>query len=110
MQQIRPDFFICEDEESDNDSDVVVVTPKFELKTEPDFTPFVDIDGNVLIKIETDNTPFVDVDGNVLIKTETDDIPLVDVNGDILIKTETDETPTDIYIGSDIDSSDDDLM
>ena len=39
---------------------------------------------------------------------ETDDIPLVDVNGDILIKTETDETPTDVYICSDIDLSDDD--
>ena len=108
LQQIRPDLFISEDEESVNDSDVVAVTPKVEPKTEPDFTPFVDADGNVLIKTETDNTPFVDVDGNVLIKTETDDIPLVDVNGDILIKTETDETPTDIYIGSDIDSSDDD--
>ena len=108
MQQIRPELFISEDEESDNDSDVVVVTPKVEPKTEPDFTSFVDVDGNVLLKTETDNTPFVDVDGNALIKTETDDIPLVDVNGDILIKTETDETPTDIYIGSDIDSSDDD--
>ena len=108
LQQIRPDLFISEDEESDNDSDVVVVTPKVEPKTEPDFKPFVDVDGNVLIKTETDNTPFVDIDGNVLIKTETDDIPLVDVNGDILIKTETDETPTYIYIGSDIDSSDDD--
>ena len=108
LQQIRPDLFISEDEESDNDSDVVAVTPKVEPKTEPDFTPFVDVDGNVLIKTETGNTPFVDVDGNELIKTETDDIPLVDVNGDILIKTETDETPTDIYIGFDIDSSDDD--
>ena len=69
LQQIRPDLFISEDEESDNDSDVVVVTPKVEPKTEPDFTPFVDVDGNVLIKTETGNTPFVDVDGNVLIKT-----------------------------------------
>ena len=94
LQQIRPDLFISEDEksdnDSDNDSDGVVVIPKVEPKTEPDFTPFVDVDGNVLIK------------------TETDDTPLVDVNGDILIKTETNETPTDIYIGSDIDSSDDD--
>ena len=101
LQQIRADPYISEDEESDNESEV-------EPKTEPDFTPFVDVDGNVLIKTETDNTPFVDVEGNVLIKTETDDIPLVDVNGDILIKTETDETPIDIYIGSDIDSPDDD--
>ena len=81
LQQIRPDLFISEDEESDNDSDVVVVTPKVEWKTEPDFTPFVDVDGNVLIKTEPD------------------------VNDDILI---TDETPTNIYIGSDIESSDDD--
>ena len=68
------------------------------------FTPFVDVHGNVLIKTETDDTPFVD-DGNILIKTETDDTPLIDINGDILIK---EETPTDIYVGSDIDSSDDD--
>ena len=43
LQQIRPDLFISEDEESDNDSDVVVVTLKVEPKTEPDFTPFVDV-------------------------------------------------------------------
>ena len=81
LQQIRPDLFISEDEESDNDSDVVVVTPKVEPKTEPDFTPLVDVDGNILIKTEPD------------------------VNDDILI---TDETPIDIYIGSDTESSDDD--
>ena len=103
MQQIRPDLFISEDDESD-DSDVVVVRPKVEPKTAPYFMPFVDIDGNVLIKTETDDTPFVD-DGNILIKTETDDTPLIDINGNYLIK---EETPTDIYVGSDIDSSDDD--
>ena len=103
MQQKRPDLFISEDNESD-DSNVVGVRPKVEPKTEPYFTPFVDIDGNVLIKTETDDTPFVD-DGNILIKTETDGMPLIDINGDILIK---EETPTDIYISSDIDSSDDD--
>ena len=77
LQQIRPDLFISEDKESDESDKIVVVEPK----TEPDFTPFVDIDGNVLIKTEPD------------------------VNSDILI---TDETPNDIYIGSDIESSDDD--
>ena len=98
LQQIRPDLFISEDDESDNDSDVVVVTPKVEPKTEPDFTPFVDVGGNILIKTETDNTLFL-VDGDTLIKTETDGTPY----GNILIK---EETPTDVYIGSDIDSSD----
>ena len=82
----------------------MVVRPKVEPKTEPYFTPLVDTDGNVLIKTETGDTSFVD-DGNILIKTETDGTPLTDINGDILIK---EETPTDIYIGSDIDSSDDD--
>ena len=73
LQQIRPDLFITDDQESDNESgNDVVVIPKVELKAEPDFMPFVDVDGN------------------------------------ILIKTEPDETPTDIFIGSDIESSDDD--
>ena len=91
LQQIRPDLFITDDKESDNESDNdVVVIPKVEPKTESDFTPFVDGDGNVLIKTETDNTPFVDVDGNILIKTEPE------------------EAPTDIFIGSDIDESSDD--
>ena len=63
---------------------------KLNQKTEPDFTPFVDGDGNVLIKTETDDTPFVDVDGNILIKTEPE------------------EAPTDISIGSDIDEFSDD--
>ena len=73
LQQIRPDLFITDDEESDNESDNdVVVIPKVEPKNEPDFTPFVEVDGN------------------------------------ILIKTKPDKTPTDIFIGSDIESSDDD--
>ena len=66
--------------------------------------PFVDVDGNIVIKTETNDTPFVD-DGNILIKTETDDTPLIDINDDILIK---EETPTDVYVDSDIESSDDD--
>ena len=73
LQQIRTDLFITDDEESDNESDNdVVVISKVEPKTEPDFTLFVDIGGN------------------------------------ILIKTEPDETPTNIFIGSDIESSDED--
>ena len=62
LQQIRPDPFISDDEiseddKSDNDLVEPVVESKDEPKDEPDFIPFVDVDGNVLIKTETDEIP-----------------------------------------------------
>ena len=88
LQQIRPDLFISEDDESDNDVNIVQPTvqpipqpkeetdfiPVGEIKTEPDYVhpepdyiPLVDADGNVFIKdddveIDSDGEPVSDVE------------------------------------------------
>ena len=80
LQQIRPDPFISDDEISEDDkSDDDVVEPVVEPKVEP--------------KVEPDFTPFVDVDRNVLIKTETHEIPTSDVCVDSDIESDTEVTP-----------------
>ena len=77
LQHIRPDLFISDDEiseddKSDNDVFETVVEPKVEPKDEPDFTPSVDVDGNVLIKTETDEIlpPDTYVDSDIESDTE----------------------------------------
>ena len=80
LQQIRPDIFISDDENSEDDNsdnDLVepVVEPKVERKDEPDFTPFVDVDGNVLIKTETDEIPISDVYVDSDIESDTEVTP-----------------------------------
>ena len=82
LQQIRPDLFISDDEISEDDKsddDVVepVVETKVELKVEPDFTPFVDVDGNVLIKTEIDEIPTSDVYVDSDIESDTEVTPPV---------------------------------
>ena len=93
LQQIRPDLFISEDDESDNDVSIVqpeikpadatdfVPIPVDKIKTEPDYTPFVPIPiPTDEIKTEPDYTPFVDPDGSVFIKDE--------VNSDVEIDSD----------------------
>ena len=54
-----------------------VVEPKVEPKGEPDFTPFVDVDENVLIKTETDEIPISDVSVDSDIESDTEVTPPV---------------------------------
>ena len=82
LQQIRPDPFISDDEISEDgksEDDVVepVVEPKAEPKVEPDFTPFVDVDRNVLIKTETHEIPTSDVCVDSDIESDTEVTPPV---------------------------------
>ena len=62
---------IVQPEIKPSDATDFVPIPPGEIKTEPDYTPFVPIPipaGE--IKTEPDYTPFVDSDGNVFIKDE----------------------------------------
>ena len=107
LQQIRPDLFISEDDESDNDVNKPIVQPKVKPKDEPDLIPvggiktepdyFIPVGG---IKTEPDYTPFVDADGNVFIKDEPD--LRLPITSDIEIIDSEDETKPDI--GSDVDT------
>ena len=73
LQQIRPDLFISEDDESGNDVNIVqpTVQPISQPKEETDFIPVGEI------KTEPDYVP-----------PEPDYIPLVDVGGNVFIKDE----------------------
>ena len=96
LQQIRPDLFTSEDDESDNDINEPIVVPEVKPKDEPDLIP---VSG---IKTEPDYTPFVDTDGNVFIKTEPDITS--PINSDIEIIDSEEETKPDIGDDSDVDT------
>ena len=109
LQQIRPDLFISEDDESDNDNVQPTVQPIPQPKTETDFVPigqiktepdyFVPI-GQIktepdyvapepdYIPPEPDYIPIVDGDGNIFIKDEplsdieVSDIEIIDSDGE----------------------------
>ena len=87
LQQIRPDLFISEDDESDNDVNIVQPTvqpipqpkeetdfiPVGEIKTKPDYVPpepdyihLVDADGNVFIKDEPVSDVEIDSDAETI--------------------------------------------
>ena len=76
LQQIRPDLFISEDDESDNEVNQPIVQPKIEPTDQPDFIPVGDI------KTEPDYIPIVDGDGNVFIEDEPDITPEVEIDSD----------------------------
>ena len=96
LQQIRPDLFVSEDDESDNDVNEPIVVPQVKPKDEPDFIP---VGG---IKTEPDYTPFVDADGNVFIKGEPD--IRSSITSDIEIIDSEDERKPDISGDSDVDT------
>ena len=96
LQQIRPDLFVNEDEESDNDVNEPIVVPEVKPKDEPDFIP---VGG---IKTEPDYTPFFDAGGNVFIKREPD--IRSPITSDIEIIDSEDETKPDIGGDSDVDT------
>ena len=96
LQQIRPELFVSEDDESDNDVNEPIVVPEVKPKNESDFIPLGGI------KTEPDYTPFVDADGNVFIKTEPDITS--PINSDIEIIDSEDETKPDIGDDSDVDT------
>ena len=93
LQQIRPDLFISEDDESDNDVNIVQPTvqpipqpkeetdfiPVGEIKTEPDYVP-----------PEPDYIPPVDADGNVFIKDEPVSDVEIDSDGERVSDVEID--------------------
>ena len=76
LQQIRPDLFISEDDELDNEVNQPTVQPKIEPTDQPDFIPVGDI------KTEPDYIPIVDGDGNVFIEDEPDITPEVEIDSD----------------------------
>ena len=107
LQQIRPDLFISEDDESDNDNVQPTVQPIPQPKTETDFVP--------IGQIKTEPDYFVPI-GQIktepdyvapepdYIPPEPDYIPIVDGDGNIFIK---DEPVSDIEV-SDIEIIDSD--
>ena len=116
LQQIRPDLFISEDDESDNDNVQPTVRSITQPKTETDFVPVGQIKtepdyfiptGQIktepdYVPTEPDYIPIVDGDGNIFIKDEpVSDIEVSDIE---IIDSDAEPVRSDIEVDSDAET------